>query len=247
MNNSTVVQVSGLAKTYGKKEVLRVDSLKVHQGSITGIIGPSGAGKTTLLRILNLLEPPTRGEINYFGLGGIPSVPSQKLALQRRMKMVFQKPVLLDISVYENVAFGLRACGISRQETRERVESILVKIGMDHLARQKAKTLSGGEAQRVVFGRAFVMEPEILFLDEPTANLDPANVELLENMIAGLNRESGATVIMVTHNLFQARRLCTDIAFLYQGSLIETGKTGSIFQEPSREETRAFIEGRMIY
>lgn len=247
MNNSQIIKVSGLSKTYGKKEVLSVGHLEVRRGSIMGIVGPSGAGKTTLLRILNLLEAPTRGEITYFGSMALPSLPSEKLALQRRMKMVFQKPVLLDMTVYDNVAFGLRACGVSKRETRNRVESILAKIGMDSLGRQRAKTLSGGEAQRVVFGRALVMEPELLLLDEPTANLDPQNVELLEKMITDLNGECGTTVLIVTHNLFQARRLSKEIAFLYQGSLVETGETGLIFQNPTREETRAFIEGRMVY
>jgi tungstate transport system ATP-binding protein len=246
MNNTGIIQVSGLIKKYGNKEVLRVDTLGIRKGGITGIIGPSGAGKTTFLRILNLLESPTRGDIHYFDQP-VPLEPSKKLALQRRMQMVFQKPALLDMPVYDNVAFGLRACGYSRDETEKRVTSVLKKLGMDPQRRQRAKTLSGGEAQRVAFARAMVMEPEILLLDEPTVNLDPVNVELLENMITALNRECGTTVLIVTHNLFQARRLSTDILFLYQGFMVEEGEAVRIFQQPLREETRSFIEGRMIY
>lgn len=246
MNNTGIIKVSGLMKKYGNKEALRVDALNVRKGGITGIIGPSGAGKTTFLRILNLLEPPTRGDIHYFGRP-VPSEPSKRLALQRRMKMVFQKPALLDMPVYDNVAFGLRACGYSRDETEKRVTAVLKKMGMGSQSRQRAKTLSGGEAQRVAFARAMVMEPEILLLDEPTVNLDPGNVELLENMINALNRECGTTVLIVTHNLFQARRLSTDILFLYQGCMVEEGEAARIFQQPLREETRAFVEGRMIY
>lgn len=244
--NNAIITVSELTKSYGKKEVLRVDELKIRQGSVTGVIGPSGAGKSTLLRILNMLEPPTQGDILYFGLPA-PTAAAKKLSLQRRMTMVFQKPALLDRSVYDNIAFGLRAYGFTRQVTDRRVRSALAEIGMSSQSRQRAKTLSGGEAQRVAFARALVMEPEILLLDEPTVNLDPANVELLEKMIGILNRECGTTVLIVTHNLFQARRLATDIIFLYQGNLVEVGEAGRIFNAPAREETRAFIEGRMIY
>ena len=246
MNNTHIISISGLTKEYNKKAVLHVDDLKVRKGSITAIIGPSGAGKSTLLRILNLLEPPTRGDVLYFG-SSTPSAQAERLALQRRMTMVFQKPALLDMSVYDNVAFGLRAYGFPRQETEKRVKSALAKVGMVSLGGQRAKTLSGGEAQRVAFARALVLEPEILLLDEPTGNLDPQNVELLEGMITSLNRECGTTVLIVTHNLFQARRLSTDIIFLYQGHTVEAGEASRVFNEPSREETRAFIEGRMIY
>jgi tungstate transport system ATP-binding protein len=246
MNNTHIIAISGLTKEYDKKTVLRIDDLLVRKGSITGIIGPSGAGKSTLLRILNLLEPPTRGNILYFGTAA-PSEQPERLSLQRRMTMVFQKPALLDRSVYDNVAFGLRAYSFPRQETEKRVKSALTKVGLISLSRQRAKTLSGGEAQRVAFARALVLEPEILLLDEPTGNLDPQNVELLEDMITSLNREHGTTVLIVTHNLFQARRLSTDIIFLYQGCAIEAGNASRVFSEPSREETRAFIDGRMIY
>lgn len=246
MNDSNVIAISGLTKQFGGKEVLRIENLQIRKGSITAVIGPSGAGKSTLLRIVNLLEPPTQGELRYFG-APLPSGNAEKLALQRRMNLVFQKPALLERTVYDNVAFGLRARGFPAQETDRRVKGVLGKVGMLAQSRQRAKTLSGGEAQRVAFARSLVLEPELLLLDEPTANLDPANVELLEKMILGLNREKGTTVLIVTHNLFQARRLATDLLFLFQGFLVEAGETANVFENPSREETRAFIEGRMIY
>ncbi|MBS4023351.1 MAG: phosphate ABC transporter ATP-binding protein [Dethiobacter sp.] len=244
--NTEIIAISGLIKKYGSKEVLRVDKLNVRRGSITGIIGPSGAGKTTFLRILNLLDTPTKGELCYFGRP-VPSAPEAKLTLQRRMMMVFQKPALFDMSVSDNVAFGMRARGFSARETEERSQSVLKKVGLESQGRQRAKTLSGGEAQRVALARALVLEPEILLLDEPTANLDPANVELLESMITFLNSEYKTTVLIVTHNLFQARRLSTELLFLYQGRLVEEGTAHRIFQSPRHEETRSFIEGRMIY
>lgn len=243
---TNIVEVSQLTKKYGSKEVLRVDFLGIRKGSITGFIGPSGAGKSTLLRILNLLEKPTEGSVYYDGQK--PTVNgTYQLCLRRRMTMVFQKPALLDRSVYDNIAFGLHARRLPRKDIDTRVRSVLETVGMSAQSKQNARTLSGGEAQRVAFARALVLQPEILLLDEPTANLDPVNVELLESMIMGLHREAGTTIVVVTHNLFQAQRLATDTAFFYQGQLVEYGATEQIFQKPLREETAAFVEGKMIY
>ena len=246
MNKTDILKIFALTKEYAKKTVLQVDELIIPKGKVIGIIGPSGAGKSTLLRIINLLEPPTQGRIHYFG-APVPVKKDEKLALQRRMMMVFQKPALLDMSVYDNVAFGLQAHGFPRKEAEKRVKFVLAKIGMEAQSWQRAKTLSGGEAQRVALARAIVMKPELLLLDEPTVNLDPGNVEVLEDMIRLLHHEYGTTILIVTHNLFQARRLCSEIIFMYQGRLIEKGEASRIFQEPSLDETRAFIEGKMIY
>jgi tungstate transport system ATP-binding protein len=243
---TNIIEIVNIIKRYGSKEVLHVDNLAIRKGLVTALIGPSGAGKSTLLRILNLLESPTGGDVLYDGRKA-PAGETEKLALRRKMTMVFQKPALLDMSVYDNISFGLRARGISHKEIEWRVHAELETIGMAPHSRQNAKTLSGGEAQRVAFARAVVLRPKILFLDEPTANLDPVNVELLESMILRLNREEGTTVLVVTHNLFQAQRLAHDTAFLYQGQLIESGPTARVFHEPCREETRAFVEGKMIY
>lgn len=246
MSNADVISVSALTKSYGKNEVLRVDDLKIRRHKITGIIGPSGAGKSTLLRILNLLESQSQGSVLFFG-NPVPKQSNELLQLRRRMTMVFQRPALLNRSVFDNIAFGLKARQMNKDVIEERVCAVLGRIGLAAQSRQKAKTLSGGEAQRVAFARAYVLQPEILFLDEPTANLDPANVQLLEKMIQDINKEYGTTVLMVTHNLFQAQRLCDDAVFLYQGQLIEAGEVKTIFHNSSREETRAFVEGRMIY
>ncbi|MCW3489191.1 ABC transporter ATP-binding protein [Dethiobacter alkaliphilus] len=246
MNNNAIISVKNLTKRYGKKEVLHIPQLSVSRGRILGLIGPSGAGKSTLLRILNMLEEPTNGEVTYLQRP-LPTAQGEKLALRQKMTMVFQKAALLDTSVYNNIAFGLQARKIPKQEIDRRVRSILETIGMTEQSRQRAKTLSGGEAQRIAFARALVLQPEILFLDEPTANLDPPNVELLERMITKLNQQYGTTILFVTHNLFQARRLCHDTAFFYQGKLIEAGETKKLFSSPQKEETQAFVEGKMIY
>lgn len=246
MTESSIIKVSNLSKQYGSKEVLRVTEATVNRGYITGIIGPSGAGKSTLLRILNMLEPPSRGEVFYYGRK-VPAAKADVLALRRKMTMVFQKSVLLEMSVYDNLAFGLRARKLPGVEIEKRVNTILEIIGLSAQSKQRAKTLSGGEAQRLAFARAVVLQPEILFLDEPTANLDPANVELLERLVVQLNKDCGTTVLVVTHNLFQAQRLAHETIFFYQGELVEAGVTEQIFTAPRYEQTDAFVRGRMIY
>lgn len=246
MTNSGIIYLNNLSKRYGSKEVLRVTELTVRQGCITGIIGPSGAGKSTLLRILNLLDSPTSGDIFYYGQK-IPESKAELLALRRKMSMVFQKSALLEMSVYDNLAFGLRARKMPEGEIEKRASTILETIDLAGQSKQRAKTLSGGEAQRLAFARAVVLRPEILFLDEPTANLDPANVELLERLVVQLSQEYGTTVLIVTHNLFQAQRLTQETVFFCQGDLVEAGVTEQIFAAPCCEQTDAFVRGRMIY
>jgi tungstate transport system ATP-binding protein len=245
-NTKGIIEAIGLSKFYHKKEVLHIDRVTIRSGGITCVMGPSGAGKSTLLRIINMLEEPTAGDVYYFGQP-TPTVTADRLMLQRRMTMVFQKAALLDASVYENIAFGLHARRIPEEETRRRIMTALDTIGMSEQRSQRGKTLSAGEAQRVAFARAAVLQPEVLLLDEPTANLDPANVELLETMIRDLNCKHGTTILMVTHNLFQARRLAHDVLFLYQGQLLESGSAQQVFNTPANEYTRSFVEGNMVY
>lgn len=237
--------MNGVYKKYDK-EVLRVDRLKLFEGCIYGIIGPSGAGKSTLLRIVNLLTPPSGGEISYQGQP-VAVNGQERLALQRKMAMVFQQTLLFKDSVYNNIAFGLKARGYAKFDIESRVNTLLDQIGMASLRNRRADTLSGGEAQRVAIARAVAFEPELLLLDEPTANLDPGNIEQIENMITRLSREKGITIVMVTHNVFQARRIADQVMFVHQGRIVEIGPTEKIFTRPEEESTRLFVEGRMIY
>ena len=240
-----ILEVKNLSKVY-EREVLHIEQLSFHRGRIYGIIGPSGAGKSTFLRLVNLLELPTSGEIYFKGepvaLNGRPDVRAR-----REMTMVFQKPLLFRTSVEENIAYGLRARRFPREEIKARVESLLEKVGLKELARRQAGTLSGGEAQRVAIARAVAFEPALLLLDEPTANLDPLNVELIEQLILDLNRDTEMTIIIVTHNIFQARRIAGEVIFLHEGRIVEKGETEEIFTSPQDPRTKAFVEGRMIY
>ena len=227
-----------------KQTILSIEEISLAAGRIHAVIGPSGAGKTTLLRVLNLLLEPRQGELNYFGKR---LIPADRLAVQRSMAMVFQKPALFSGDVFYNVALGLKMRGISRDEVKTRVFNALDKVGLKHLAKRQAQSLSGGEAQRMALARAMVLEPKVLLLDEPTANLDPANVALFEDIIKKVHIETGTTIIIVTHNLYQAKRVSHESMFLNKGRVLERNLTAQLFTSPAAEETKLFISGEMIY
>jgi tungstate transport system ATP-binding protein len=234
-------ELRDLAKGYGGRTVLHVPRLQVAAGRTLAVIGPSGAGKSTLLRLLNFLEPPDGGELRFFGAPVPPAGPP--LATRRAVTTVFQRPLLLDASVWDNVAYGLR---IRRQYRPALVAGAIERVGLRALARAPGRALSGGEQQRVALARAMVLRPQVLLLDEPTANLDPENVAIIE-AIVGEQRQAGVTVVIVTHNLFQARRLADDAALLIGGALVEAGPAAAIFERPQDPRTAAFCQGRMVY
>ena len=213
-------------------------------GEILSLVGPSGSGKSTLLRILNFLEYPTSGQIEFMGMK-FENGHDIPLVHRRRVTTVFQRPILLNRSVYDNVTFGLRLRNQKRQH--EQVNHALALVGLEKLAHQRAATLSGGEAQRVALARAMVLKPDVLLLDEPTANLDPYNVSLIENIIRQLNQEFGITLVLVTHNVFQAKRLADRVVFLLDGKVIEVNRTEQLFLSPTDPRTQLFLRGEMIY
>lgn len=242
--SEVIYELSGVRQGYGGREVLHIDHLHVFKGEILALIGPSGAGKSTLLRLLNFLETPAAGVINFkdvpFGAGH--KMPVNML---RKVTTVFQRPCLLNRSVAANVQYGLRLRG-NRNSNHSVVEA-LDQVGLQSMARENARTLSGGEAQRVALARALVIEPEVLLLDEPTANLDPYNVGLIEQTIREHNQHQGATVVLVTHNVYQARRLAQRVALLLEGHIVEIDEVESVFESPKDPRTAAFIGGEMIY
>jgi tungstate transport system ATP-binding protein len=224
--------------------VLHVDRLDIRRGEIFALVGPSGAGKSTLLRLLNFLEPPTTGCVQFLDAKFNPSRP-MPLKLSRRVTTVFQRPLLLNRSVSANVSYGLRLRG--QRNSAHRVETALDQVGLNAMARQPARTLSGGEAQRVALARAMVLQPDVLLLDEPTANLDPYNVGLIEDIAGRLNRERGTTLILVTHNVFQAKRLAHRVALLLEGQIVEITGVDTFFESPRDPRTAAFVRGEMVY
>lgn len=237
-------ELQQVRQVYARREVLHIGQLHVLPGEILAVVGPSGAGKSTLLRLLNFLEHPSDGTITF---DGVTYRPEEKVptGTRRRITTVFQQPYLFNRSVSANVRFGLRLRGGS--DSHAQVDDILRWLGIRQLASQSARTLSGGEAQRVALARALVIRPDVLLLDEPTANLDPHNVGLIEEAILQYNREQGATVVMVTHNVFQARRLAQRVALLLEGSIVELNDVDTFFGKPADLRTAAFIEGKMVY
>lgn len=237
-------EIRGLVKEYQGRRVLDVEALDIYAGEVLGLVGPSGSGKSTLLRLLNFLEPPSQGEICFEGVAFGPDQEMQ-LEQRRRVTTVFQRPMLLDRSVQDNVAYGLKLRG--RDHYQGPIQSVLEEVGLGALARQRARTLSGGEAQRVALARAMVLSPSVLLLDEPTANLDPFNVGLIESIVQRLNTSHNTTIVLVTHNIFQARRLAHRVGFLLDGKVIEIAPTEAFFNSPADPRTRAFIAGDMVY
>ncbi len=233
-----------VTKVYNGRCVLDIGQLDIYWGEIFAVVGPSGSGKSTLLRLLNFLEPPTGGTISF---GGEIFTATRDVSLQtrRRVTTVAQRPILLDRSVVANVAFGLRLRG--QRDSARQVQAALERVGLAALSRQPARSLSGGEAQRVALARAMVIEPDVLLLDEPTANLDPYNVGVIEDTVRALNRERRTTVVLVTHNVFQARRLADRVALMLDGRLIEVADVTSFFERPSDPRTAAFVRGEMVY
>ena len=243
MTTDAILRLEDIQHRYGQRVVLRVPALGIRPGEIFAVVGPSGAGKSTLLRLMNFLEKPTQGRVIYHDQAWTPgSLPIQ---LRRRMTSVFQQPLLLNASVERNVAYGLRVRGA--RNGRADIRQALEDVRLAHLADQSAHTLSGGEAQRVSLARALVLNPELLFLDEPTANLDPGNVKLIEEIVRKANRERNTTVVLVTHNVWQARRLAHRVALLYEGEIIEIAPTREFFDHPQDARTKAFLTGDLVY
>ncbi|MGF1506199.1 MAG: phosphate ABC transporter ATP-binding protein [Chloroflexi bacterium] len=242
---TAVFSVQNARKTYNRRTVLDVPELTIHAGEVFTLVGPSGAGKSTLLRLLALLETPSTGTVRYHAPAGPVTHDSATIEDRRQLAMVFQRPALLSRSVYHNVAYGLRVRG--SRNGHQRITTALERVAMQPLAGQNPQQLSGGEMQRVAVARALVLEPRVLLLDEPTANLDPTNVRIIEDLITEQNRDFGTTIVLVTHNIFQARRLATRVALLIEGRIVENSPTEVFFDDPTDPRTRAFVSGDLIY
>jgi tungstate transport system ATP-binding protein len=242
------LSIHDLSVLFGEKVILRIEQVHFPAGRIHAVVGPSGAGKSTLLRVINLLERPAAGLMRFWDhtlhLASVSS--SQGLAIQRQMAFVSQVPVMFRCTVFDNAAMGLRYRKVDERTIATKVMRALEMVELTSLSRQLATTLSGGEAQRVALARAMVLEPRLLLLDEPTANLDPYNVAIIEQVIRDLHRQHGMTILIVTHNLAQAKRLADICLFLHKGKLVEMSDADSFFHSPKSEELKDFLSGRMI-
>jgi tungstate transport system ATP-binding protein len=212
-------------------------SLVIGSGVRTVVLGPNGAGKSLLLRLCHGLIRPTSGAIRW--------VEPDGAALRRAQAFVFQRPVLLRRSVAANVAYALAVNGVARRERAGRVAAALAEVGLAALGNRPARVLSGGEQQRLALARAWALEPRVLFLDEPTANLDPAAARTIEEVITDMHRR-GVKIIMTTHDLGQARRHADEVVFLHRGRLIEHTSADVFFHEPRSREARAFVAGDLL-
>ncbi|MDD5248716.1 MAG: phosphate ABC transporter ATP-binding protein [Rhodocyclaceae bacterium] len=227
---SSYLQLSGLDLVEGENAIVRDVTLEL-AARRTLILGPNGAGKSTLLRLIHGLLRPTGGTVRW----------PQPL----RQAMVFQRPVMLRTTVFKNVIYGLKLAGVKDGERERRAAAALERVGLAHLGARPARVLSGGEQQRVALARAWALEPQVLFLDEPTASLDPASNREVERII-GEFAAAGTRILMTTHNLGQARRLADEIIYIDDGRVLEQAPAAAFFQQPRNARAAAFIREELL-
>jgi len=242
-----LLRLRNIWKSYGAREALRGISLEAEGGRISCIIGPNGSGKTTILRIADLLEAPDVGEIAFDGDDVLSLGPEGRIDYRRRMAMVFQQPALYDLTVYDNVAMGLRIRGMDKGVAAKRIEEALKAVNLYDLRATRAQTLSGGEVQRLCLAGAMAVEPECLLLDEPTANLDPANVIIVEEIIREYASDKKGIVVFTTHNMFEAKRIADRVLLLIEGRAIEEGDAVEVLNNPKEDMTARFLKGEMVF
>jgi len=230
------IEFSSVTVTAKAVTVLDRISLTITGGAPTVLIGPDGSGKTTFLRTAMGLLAPSEGSVRW---GGRENVPPERRAF------TFQRPVLLRRSAAGNVRYSLAAAGIARGDRSRRTTELFALVGLSGLEDRPARRLSGGEQQRLALARALARDPVLLFLDEPTASLDPAATKSIEDIVKAVAAR-GVKVVMSTHDLGQARRLAGDVVFLHQGRIVETGTAGEFFAAPRTAELKTFLNGGLL-
>lgn len=234
-----MIEIRNLLIQRNGRDVLRIDSLDITRGETLAVVGPNGAGKSTLLLTLARLLRPTSGEIIFDGRS---LMQLDDLEYRRNISFVFQDPLLMDMTVEQNVALGLKFRGTPKEETRERAGRWIKQLGIESLSKRRVGQLSGGEAQRVSLARAFVLQPELLLLDEPFAALDPpTRAKLLEDLSALLAKDH-RTAVFVTHNLNEAAKLSHQIAVIVNGMLRQVGTAKQIKSKPADETVKTFLQ-----
>jgi tungstate transport system ATP-binding protein len=220
----------------GGLRILRQISLVIGPGAPTVLIGPNGSGKTTFLRTAMGLIAPSSGQVTWGGLAHSPPV---------RRAIVFQRPVMLRRSAIGNLRFALASAAVPRSERDRRANELLSLVDLIGLGERPARRLSGGEQQRLAIARALARSPRVLFLDEPTASLDPAATKAIEELIRSVSA-SGVKVVMATHDLGEARRLAGDIVLLHRGTIVEAGPADQFFKSAATAEARNFLAGDLL-
>ncbi|MGI6038292.1 MAG: ABC transporter ATP-binding protein [Limnochordia bacterium] len=237
--------IKNLVKRYPQFE-LSIPELTLVGGEVFSILGPSGAGKTTLLRLLNFLEQPDAGEVSFDGQTYRAGAYQPPLEVMREITTVFQRPALLSTTVWQNIIYPLKIRGLDIPH--DEIESLMEQLGIAHLGHQSCTTLSGGEAQRVALARALVFKPKVLLLDEPTANLDPQNIKIIEEMVVKYVRQDHKPVVAwITHNHFQAKRVGDRICLIEDGQIVEVSPKEVFFEDPRAQRTKDFLAGNMFY
>lgn len=233
------IMINKLTKSYGKKLVLDIETLMVERGAITGIIGPNGSGKSTLMRLVSGIEKTDSGTIRF-------NEKPLEDTVRKNMTMVFQKPYLLNTSVHNNIAYPLKLRGLDSKAIQEKVAEVIELLELGSIKHQNARTLSGGEGQKVALARAIVFEPKLLLLDEPTANIDPKSIYTMEKAISHINKSTGATVLLVTHNVKQLQRLCGHAVFMENGNVEAFGPVDILLNNLGNTSVGRFISDEML-
>lgn len=223
--------MKNVTKTYYNKTVVNSVNLQIHEGEILALLGPNGSGKSTILKILAFIENPTSGEV-IFQSNEVNYKNTEKERMQSTL--VFQKTTVFSTSVYNNIAYGLKVRKVPQSTRDEEIKRALKLVKLEGFEKRNAKKLSGGEQQRVAIARALVLKTKLLLLDEPTANLDPKNAGILEEVIDRVNRENKVTIVMATHNMFQAKTVPHRIALMDEGKISEVGAPAEVFSKLSR-------------
>jgi tungstate transport system ATP-binding protein len=237
---SVHMQLFGIQKSYKSTKALNSVSTELEGNKITVFLGINGAGKTTLMRIMAGLENPDSGKIHYnkqdIGAGELRKVST----------LVFQKTAMFSMNVYDNLAYGLKIRNVPDEEISRKIEAALHDVRLSGFEKRKAKKLSGGEQQRIALARSFLLDSNILLLDEPTANLDPNSATIIEKAIVS-RKNPQKIIVLSTHNLSQAKRLGDQIVHIHNGEVVETASPQEFFENPKNEITRKFINGELEF
>ena len=237
---SAHLQLVDIKKTYRNVTALNSVSLEMFGGKIIVLLGVNGAGKTTLMRIMAGLENADNGKL-FFNSQNIDCK-----SLRRISTLVFQKSAMFSGNVHDNLAYGLKIRKVPKDEVKKRVTGVLQTVRLSGFEKRKAKRTSGGEQQRIALARAFLLESQVLLLDEPTANLDPNSATIIEKAIIS-KKSAERIIVMATHNLTQARRIADQIVHLYNGEIVEVASPQSFFESPKSEVSRKFVNGELEF